>query len=114
MKRLTREWVKKAETDHRAALHLRRDVDSVHDVVCFLLQQSREKYLKGVLEEHGVNIPRTHDLDRLLSLILPHCPTLRRFRRGMRFLTRFAVTIRYPGDSATKREVEAALRWAER
>jgi hypothetical protein len=32
----------------------------------------------------------------------------------MRFLTRFAVGPRYPGDNVTKRQAKAALRWAGR
>jgi hypothetical protein len=32
----------------------------------------------------------------------------------MTFLSQFAVDYRYPGENATKRQVEAALRWAQR
>jgi hypothetical protein len=35
-------------------------------------------------------------------------------RRGLIFLTDFAVDIRYPGDSASKRQAASALRWAGR
>ncbi len=35
-------------------------------------------------------------------------------RRGVRFLTEFAVDTRYPGNSADKRQAKAALRWADR
>jgi hypothetical protein len=31
----------------------------------------------------------------------------------MRFLTRFAVGPRYPGDNTTRRQADAALRWAD-
>jgi HEPN domain-containing protein len=73
-----------------------------------------EKYLKAMLEEIGLIIPRTHILDNLLTLLLPYHPSLRAFRPGMRFLTRFAVGTRYPGDDASKRQARAALRWAEK
>jgi hypothetical protein len=33
-------------------------------------------------------------------------------KRGLEFLTRFAVEFRYPGESASKRQATAALRWA--
>ena len=36
----------------------------------------------------------------------------RRFTRGLKFLTRFAVGIRYPGEKASKRQATSALRWA--
>jgi len=45
---------------------------------------------------------------------VPHYPDLRSLRRGMRSLTEFAVTTRYPGANATKRQATAALRWARR
>lgn len=56
--------------------------------------------------------PRTHILEDLIILLLPHHESLRPLRRGARFLTRFAVATRYPGMNATKREATSALRWA--
>jgi HEPN domain-containing protein len=83
-------------------------------VVCFHCQQCAEKYLKALLEEIGLAIPKTHDLDNLLTLLLPHHSSLRSLRRGLVFLTDFAVDNRYPGYNASKREVVSALRWADR
>jgi hypothetical protein len=50
----------------------------------------------------------------ILPLLAPHHPVLRSLRRGLDFLTRFAVDTRYPGDSASKRQAAASLRWAGR
>ena len=86
----------------------------VHNSVCFHCQASAEKYLKGLLEELGHAVPKTHELDHLRTLLLPHHPSLRGWRRGLVFLTNFAVTVRYPGDDATRRQAIAALRWAQR
>ncbi len=61
-----------------------------------------------------MSVPKTHDLGRLLTALLPHFPTLRPLRRGLKFLTNFAVPIRYPGVRARKRQAETALRWADR
>lgn len=66
MKRLTREWVRKAEVDHRAALKLGRGKDRLHDATCFHCQQSAEKYLKALLEELGQTVPKTHNLVAIL------------------------------------------------
>jgi HEPN domain-containing protein len=66
------------------------------------------------MEELALSVPRTHDLDDLLALLLPHHPQLRPLRRGLKFLTDFAVDTRYPGANATRRQAEAALRWADR
>jgi HEPN domain-containing protein len=79
-----------------------------------MCQQSAEKYLKALLEELGLTIPRTHLLKDLLALLQAHYPSLSSLRRGLVFLTRFAVGTRYPGDSANKRAAVSALRWAGR
>ena len=114
MKRTTREWVRKAESDFRLAAAIARGTEPFHDEQCFHCQQSAEKYLKALLEKLGLAVPRTHVLKDLLALLAPHYPTLAGFRRGLTFLTRFAVQTRYPGDNASKRQAQAALRWAER
>lgn len=91
-----------------------RSATRLHDVVCFHCQQCAEKYLKGLLEELGLTIPKTHDLVRLLTLLQSHHSSLRSMRRGFTFLTNFAVGIRYPTYNATKRQAAAALRWDNR
>lgn len=112
MKRATREWVRKAEADYRAAQKVWRGHDPLPDPCCFHCQQCAEKYLKALLEELGLSVPRTHNLVALLPLLVPHYGSLRVLRRGADFLTRFAVDTRYPGDDASKRQAVAALRWA--
>jgi HEPN domain-containing protein len=73
-----------------------------------------EKYLKGLLEAHGHAVPKTHALVLMLATLVTHHPELRAFRRGLIFLTPFAVETRYLGDNASKRQAAAALRWATR
>jgi len=70
--------------------------------------------LKALLEELGATIPKTHNLIVLAQLLVANYPDLRSFRRGLDFLTRFAVATRYPGDWASKRQAAAAMRWATR
>jgi HEPN domain-containing protein len=66
------------------------------------------------MEELGLLVPKTHDLKLLLTVLVVHHSTLRSLRRGLIFLSDFAVDIRYPGDNASKRQAEAAFRWAGR
>lgn len=106
--------MKKAEADYLRAVNLARILKNDHDGVCFHCQQAAEKYLKALLEESGHGVPRTHILRDLAGLLLPQYPGLRPLQRGLKFLTRFAVGIRYPGEDATKRQSTAALRWAVR
>ncbi len=112
MKRLTAQWVRKAESDYVVARKLARGSDPHHDELCFHCQQSAEKYLKALLEELSQPVPRTHILEDLVVLLTSHHASLRSLRVGARFLTRFAVATRYPGKNATKREATAALGWS--
>jgi HEPN domain-containing protein len=81
--------------------------------VCFHCQQATEKYLKALLQEWGLVPPRTHDLVDLLSLLVPRDSALHRLRRKVGSLTRYAVDFRYPGERATSRQAQTALRHAE-
>jgi len=80
--------------------------------VCFHCQQTAEKYLKALLEERGATIPKTHDLEKLLALLVPHYANLESQSRSAQILTEYAVGPRYPGENATKREAQTAIRRA--
>ena len=111
MKLATREWVKKAEEDYLAAQALsRRRKKPLHNSVCFHCQQCAEKYLKARIEEAGLRIPRTHDLEALLNALLPIEPLWASLRRALQNLTDFAVDFRYPGMTATKQDARTAFR----
>jgi len=38
------------------------------EIICYLCQQSAEKYLKGYLVLHDINPPKIHDLNQLRKL----------------------------------------------
>src|SRR5438045_1635572 len=114
MRRITREWVRKAEADYQLAQSLALRNEPFHDQRCFLCQQAAEKYLKALLAELGQVVPKTHFLHTLVQLLAPNYPSLSAINRGMRFLNRFAVETRYPGDQATRRQANSALTWADR
>lgn len=117
MKRETRAWIGKAEKDWLTASHLAASSsrrETFHDQTCFPCQQSAEKYLKALVQEAGQVVPRTHDLELLLSLLLPRDRALASLRRAASILTPYAVEFHYPGRNATKRQAEAALRHAEK
>jgi HEPN domain-containing protein len=106
--------VDKAEADLRGARTLARSRPPLHDLVCFHCQQGAEKYFKALLEERGIAAAKTHDLEQLLSILLPYHPELRSIKRGLDSLTDFAVDTRYPRVHASKRQATYALRRAER
>jgi HEPN domain-containing protein len=110
----TSEWIDKAEGDMRTA---RREFAATewpnYDAVCFHAQQCAEKYLKSAIIEFGLILSRTHDLEALLSQLLPLKPEWDILQQAARNLSSMAVEIRYPGITADDEDAEEALRSAE-
>ena len=98
MKRVTAEWVGKAEADldfaHRA---YRTRKKPNYDLACFLAQQCIEKYLKARLQEAGVAFARTHDLEALLNQLRPLEPGWLMLMPLLKPISIYAVAFRYPG-----------------
>ncbi len=114
MKPITKEWVDKAEQDYQVVVFLKESGLPVHDAVCFHAQQSAEKFLKAWLIERDVDFPRTHDLEILARRALPSLPDLQSLLDDLRFLTSFAVEVRYPGFAAEERDTEECRNIATR
>lgn len=68
-----------------------------------------EKLLKARLQEAGVPIPKLHNLDALLNLVLPVEPTWATWRTSLQLMAGYAVDYRYPGAGAAAPEAERAL-----
>ncbi|MEI6788771.1 MAG: HEPN domain-containing protein [bacterium] len=111
MKPLTGEWIAKAEGDYRTACRewrVRRLPN--YDAVCFHAQQATEKYLKARLQDADIPFEKTHNLIRLLDLVMTVEPTWDAFRPDLGVLNQFAVAFRYPGESAQKPIAAQALK----
>jgi HEPN domain-containing protein len=61
-----------------------------------------------------MTVPKIHNLVKLLGHLRNNHPSLLPLKRGLSILTPFAIATRYPGEDATRRQAEAALRWMER
>ncbi len=109
----TREWVEKAEQDLRSARYLLRAPDPFYDMACFHAQQSSEKHLKALLQEFGIRSPRTHKLDVLANLAAQIGPGIAFRTDDLRWLSEYAVAIRYPGARAGQADSERAIQIAE-
>lgn len=114
MKRETGKWVRKAEDDCQGAQQLAARKPPLRDLACFHCQQAAEKYLKALLQENGAAIPKIHDLEDILELVLPHDATLSPLRRILQSLSQYAVDYRYPDIQANTRQMTAALRHTDR
>jgi HEPN domain-containing protein len=103
MKPTTAEWVAKAEDDFAVMEREGRVVvHPSYDAVCFHAQQCAEKYLKARLCEADTAFGKTHDLVALLDRVLDYEPSWETFREDLGYLSDFAVSFRYPGESADR------------
>jgi HEPN domain-containing protein len=67
MKKITEEWITKAEKDYLVAIRELNTEPIVGEAVCFHAQQCIEKYMKAILQENDVEFEKVHDLDILLN-----------------------------------------------
>lgn len=111
-------WLRRARSDLVAARNALVDRDELDPwVASFHAQQAAEKTMKAALVVEQIRFPRTHELERLRSLLpagweLPD-------QEALAGLSRFAVAGRYPeslfdaGPEPTWADAEDAVRLAE-
>ncbi len=108
------DWTSKAEADYHAArVLLRQRTLSLYDQVCFLSQQSAEKYLKSFLVASQVEFPKIHKLLQINDLCMAVDAEFDALRSQLTRLETYAVDVRYPGTAATKEDAKAALAVAQ-
>lgn len=95
LKQATRDWLRRADEDARAARVLSELDDPLHNLVCYHAQQGAEKYLKAVLQENDIGFPRTHQLLDLAERSSPVLPDLAEYEADLGDLTT-CVDARYP------------------
>ncbi len=110
MNPLTLERVHKAEDDWTMLTLAQQNPRPLRDPICFHAQQCIEKYLKAWLQEANLPVPRTHDLNALLALIVPTCPEWGAWQTGFSMFEKHAVDGRYEGYFATAADAEHAVR----
>ena len=90
-------WVRKAENGFKNIRDSLRGGDPTWDTVCYHAQQGGEKYLKACLIAQGIEPPRVHDLEELLTLCAVSDETLQALAADCAALSDYAVGVRYPG-----------------
>lgn len=106
-----KEWIEKADQDYQTILILSRQRKEIlSEVICYHAQQCAEKYLKGVWAKHDIKIPKTHNLIFLQERLLKDYPDLELIKDILRDLNKYAVELRYPGETVTKQEAKRAMK----
>ena len=111
MNDLLREWIEKAEGDvHTAEREFRVTRKPNYDAVCFHAQQAVEKYLKALLQNKSIPIPRSHDLVYLTKLLGDSTPQITVLSDSLNRLTAYATESRYPGEQANKKDAQESVK----
>ena len=112
---LLQQWLDKGNDDLRSAEYLSTMHNPTPDeVICFLCQQSTEKYLKGFLFLHDIEPPKTHDLEDLLEMCVKINSDFSVLSPKLVILTNYAVTPRYPNDlGITSDDMKTAIKYAK-
>jgi HEPN domain-containing protein len=109
-----RGWLRKSESDIKSLRVLLESATS-YDAACFHAQQAAEKALKSVLAHAKQPIVKTHDLKKLVHLIVVFHPTFVANTVELELLSTYAIDSRYALDFWPDREQAAeALAMAER
>lgn len=90
------EWQRLAEQDLNSAEYLLNMRPVPMEIVCYLCQQSAEKYLKCYLVLYGLNPPKIHDLNELGKLCSKLSETFKDIADECSDLTAYGVQPRYP------------------
>ena len=112
---ILRQWLARGDEELRSAIHLSAMHHPTPDeTICFLCQQSAEKYLKAYIFLHDIEPDKTHDLRELLRKCEEFNPSFSSLLTKLRVLTRYAVLPRYPNELEINNEdMKTAIQYAK-
>lgn len=102
-----KKWLISANNDFRAAENLLSFPKEkiITNVVCYLLQQSGEKFLKAFLFYKNIQFSKTHSLELLLTKARDADKTFPELNLGR--LTSYNISMRYPDEFRVPQLAEA-------
>ena len=90
------EWFRFGDRDLAVAEHSLSLHPQPYEIICYLCQQTVEKYLKGYLFFCGIKPPKTHELDRLCEMCAEHDGRFNELFEQCETLTVYGTQPRYP------------------
>jgi len=114
-KEILQQWINKGNDDLRSAEYLSTMHHPTPDeTICFLCQQSSEKYLKGFLFQHDIEPPKTHNLIELLEMCEKINGNFNVLLPQLDILRVYAVLPRYPNElNITDEDMKIAIGYAK-
>jgi HEPN domain-containing protein len=107
-------WMQSADSDFEVIDGCVRAGVHPWNQLCFHAQQGAEKYLKALLVANGIAPPKTHNLAKLVELLLPFQPSVAALMPECVLLTPYAVAERYvpihPDEASAGKVIQAGER----
>ena len=97
MKKQVEEWLNFSKIDLLSAKKLLEDEDLTQSAA-FHVQQSIEKSLKAIIENLDLRVPRIHDLEKLLGIIIENNINFKSNVEMISLINDIYIETRYPGD----------------
>ena len=97
MKKQVEEWLNYAKIDLLTVNKLLED-DKLTQSAAFHVQQAVEKTFKALIENMNIRVPKVHDLEKLLGIILENGITIKTNVEMITMLNDIYIETRYPGD----------------
>jgi HEPN domain-containing protein len=112
---ILKQWLDKGHDDLRAAEYLSTMHNPTPDeIICYLCQQSAEKYLKSFIFSQDIEPDKTHDLNELLKVCQKYNAEFSILSSQTLILKRYAVMTRYPNElGITQEDMKNALLYAK-
>ena len=107
------EWFIYGDRDLGIAEHSLSYHPQPYEIICYLCQQSAEKYLKGYLFYNGVKPPKIHELDKLCDMCVEHNNLFDGIYDQCEILSQYGVQPRYPHEMfVEEHHMKKALEYA--
>jgi len=96
---ILQQWLEKGNDELRSAEYLSTmHYPTPDEVICYLCQQSAEKYLKAFIFSQDIEPEKTHDLEYLLEICKKYNTEFSSLLSNAYILKRYAVLPRYPNE----------------
>ena len=109
--KILQQWLARGKEELKSAEYLSTmHYPTPDETICYLCQQSAEKYLKGFIFSNDIEPEKTHDLKDLLEVCKIYNTEFSVLDSNAYILTRYAVLPRYPNDLViTKEDMKNAI-----
>jgi HEPN domain-containing protein len=102
---ILQQWLDKGKDELRSAEYLSTmHYPTPDEVICYLCQQSAEKYLKAFIFSRDIEPDKTHDLEYLLEICKKNNTGFSVLSSNVYVLKRYGVLPRYPNDLGINNE----------